>query len=81
MAKVLVTAPQDIQRTYSKEINVSITDVKRWMRDEYGTPSEHGMEWEDVLMEYVEENLEIDWMDADVDEVAEEPDIENVEEI
>ena len=50
MAKVLVTATQDIQRTYSKEINVSITDVKRWMRDEYGTPSEHGMEWQDVLM-------------------------------
>ena len=39
------------------------------------------MEWQDVLMEYVEENLEIDWMDADVDDEAEEPDIENVEEI
>ena len=57
MAMITVTGTLNVQRTKTVKINVRAKDVKEWLRDSYGTPSEHGYEWDDnhILMEYLDE--------------------------
>ena len=40
MVKVNVTATINIQRTKTIEVDVRVNDIKEWLRDNYGTPSE-----------------------------------------
>jgi len=57
MAMITVTGTVTVRRTKTVKINVLSKDVKEWLRDNYGTPSEHGYEWDDdhILMEYLDE--------------------------
>ena len=73
MAKVNVTATINIQRTKTIEVDVRVNDVKEWLRDNYGTPSEHGMSWDDpeVLAEFlpdVHQDLDFDEEEGSIDE-------------
>jgi len=73
MAKVNVTATINIQRTKTIEVDVRVIDVKEWLRDNYGTPSEHGMSWDDpdVLAEFlpdVHEDLDFDEEEGVIEE-------------
>lgn len=54
MAKILVEATRTVEQTKAVEIKVRIGDVKEWMNEEYGPPSDHGYKWNDrqVLEEY-----------------------------
>ena len=55
MAMITVTGTITMQRTKTIKINVLAKDVKEWLRDNYGTPSEHGYEWDEdhILVEYL----------------------------
>ena len=57
MATIAVTGTVTVRRTKTVKINVLSKDVKEWLRDNYGTPSEHGYEWDDdhILMEYLDD--------------------------
>jgi len=57
MAMITVTGTVTVRRTKTVKINVLSKDVKEWLRDNYGTPSEHGYEWDDdhILMEYLDD--------------------------
>ena len=73
MAKVNVTATINIQRTKTIEVDVRVNDVKEWLRDNYGTSSEHGMSWDDpeVLAEFladVHQDLDFDEEEGSIDE-------------
>ena len=82
MAQVLVTATRTVEQTKTVEIKIRITDVKEWLRENYGTPSEHGMDWDDpsVLEEYLQEHEElIDEAEGDIDDINEDWEIQNAE--
>ena len=66
MATIRVKATVSIERTKTFEVKVRVNDVKEWLRENYGTPSEHGMEWDDesILSEFLPEVYE----DLDFDE-------------
>ena len=57
MAMITVKGTVTVQRTKTVKINVLAKDVKEWLRDNYGTPSEHGYEWDEdhILMEYLDD--------------------------
>ena len=56
MAKIKIAATRTVEQTKTVEVKVRIGDVKEWLRDNYGTYSEHGLEWNDqgILEEYFE---------------------------
>lgn len=56
MATVVVHVSRQVEQTKAVYLDVSKTAIKEWMRENYGTPSEHDYEWDDdvVLQEYVE---------------------------
>jgi len=56
MATIVVHVSRQVEQTKAVYLKVSKTAVKQWLRDNHGTPSEHGYEWDDevVLQEYVE---------------------------
>jgi len=83
MAKITVTATRVIERTTTVEINVRIGDVKDWMKDEFGSPSEHGLNWNDpeVLEQYIQSNAHlIDEVDGDNDDINDDWEIQTAEE-
>jgi len=55
MAIINVTATVNVQRTKTIQLKVKAKDVKDWLRENYGTPSEHGYEWSEptILEEYL----------------------------
>tara|TARA_B100000767_G_C19489346_1_gene419553 strand:- start:134 stop:400 length:267 start_codon:yes stop_codon:yes gene_type:complete len=57
MAMITVKGTVTVRRTKTVKINVLAKDVKEWLRDNYGTPSEHGYEWDEdhILMEYLDD--------------------------
>lgn len=57
MAMITVKGTVTVRRTKTVKINVLARDVKEWLRDSYGTPSEHGYEWDEdhILMEYLDD--------------------------
>jgi hypothetical protein len=61
MAIINVTATVNVQRTKTIKIKVRVKDVKDWLRETYGTPSEHGYEWDEphILEEYMQEELDM----------------------
>ena len=61
MAIINVTATVNVQRTKTIQLKVKAKDVKYWLRENYGTPSEHGYEWSEptILEEYIQEELEM----------------------
>jgi hypothetical protein len=61
MATISVTATVNVQRTKTIQIKVRAKDVKDWLRETYGTPSEHGYEWDEphILEEYMQEELDM----------------------
>ena len=77
MAKVVVEATETVQRTHTVEINVAISDVKRWISDNYDRG--HGLEWEDVILEFVQDTVEVDWSAAEIEESGEELFIDHAE--
>ncbi len=82
MAQVSVTATRTVEQTKTVEIKIRITDVKEWLRENYGTPSEHGMYWDDpsVLEEYFQAHEElIDEAEGDIDDITEDWEIQNAE--
>lgn len=54
---ITVKGTVTVRRTKTVKINVLAKDVKEWLRDNYGTPSEHGYEWDEdhILMEYLDD--------------------------
>lgn len=84
MAQITVTATRTIEQTLTAEVKVRISDVKEWMRDEYGAPSEHGMEWNDpsVLAEYLQENNQLVYdADGDIDDSQDDWEVQLAEEV
>lgn len=57
MAMITVKGTVTVRRTKTVKINVLARDVKEWLRESYGTPSEHGYEWDEdhILMEYLDD--------------------------
>ena len=83
MAQITVTATRTIERTKTLEIKVRIGDVKDWMKEEYGSPSEHGLQWNDpeILEQYVQANAHlIDEVDGDNDDINEDWEVQLAEE-
>tara|TARA_R110000751_G_scaffold98417_1_gene191439 strand:+ start:329 stop:592 length:264 start_codon:yes stop_codon:yes gene_type:complete len=74
MAIITATAIVDVQRTKTIKIKVRVKDVKDWLRENYGTPSEHGYEWNEdhILQEYLEEvePTAFDDLDGDIEDVT-----------
>ena len=77
MAKVMVQATETVQRTHTVEIDVAISDVKKWISDNFDRG--HGLEWEDVTLEFVRDTAEVDWSAADIDESDEELFVDHAE--
>ena len=66
-----------MQRTHTVEINVAISDVKQWISDNYDRG--HGLEWEDVILEFVQDTADVDWSAAEIEESGEELFIDHAE--
>ncbi len=60
MAIINVTATVNVQRTKTVQLKVRVQDIKAWLREAYGSPSEHGYEWDEghILEEYMQEQIE-----------------------
>lgn len=86
MAKVTITATRTVEQTKTVEIKVRIGDVKEWMKEEYGPPSDHGYEWNDqfVLEEYFQAHEDLTYIlgetEGNVDESPDDWEVQLAEE-
>lgn len=87
MAKVTIEATRTVEQTKTVEVKVRIADVKAWMKEEYGSPSEHGYEWNDrqVLEEYFQEHEDLAYIlgetEGNVDESPDDWEVQLAEEV
>lgn len=87
MAKVTITATRTVEQTKTVEIKVRIGDVKAWMKEEFGSSSEHGREWNDssVLEEYFQDHEDLTYIlgetKGNVDESPDDWEVQLAEEV
>lgn len=87
MAKVTITATRTVEQTKTVEVKVRIGDVKAWMKKEFGSPSEHGREWNDksVLEEYFQAHEDLTYIlgetKGNVDESPDDWEVQLAEEV
>lgn len=87
MAKVTITATRTVEQTKTVEVKVRIGDVKEWMKEEFGSPSEHGREWNDssVLEEYFQDHEDLTYIlgetKGNVDESPDDWEVQLAEEV
>lgn len=86
MTKVTITATRTVEQTKTVEVKVRIGDVKEWLKEEYGSPSEHGYEWNDqfVLEQYFQAHEDLTYIlgetNGNVDESPDDWEVQLAEE-